>query len=103
MEVMVEDKQAEMIRSYFENAVHYPTLRTVMMVEDVLRDSDKPLKRAEIKRRLKIKIMHQSLNIILAYLLERGMIVNSNEGFVWIYNPGGKFRSYLKRKAVRVR
>ena len=100
MEAM-EQKEATMIRESFENAVHFPTLRTLMLVEDVLKKSGQPLKRADIKRRMKMKIMHQTLNLILAYLLERGMIVNSNDGFVWIHNPD-KIGRLLKR-SVRVR
>jgi len=91
-----------LIREYFESAIHYPTLRTVMEVENVLKKVGKPMKRAEIRRRMKNRVMHQSLNIILAYLLERGMIVSSSEGFVWIYNSGRKFRNFIKKRTVRV-
>ena len=57
--------ESQMIRTYYLNAVHYPTLKTVIAVEDILKKSDGPVTRAEIKRRLKVKIMHQTLNLIL--------------------------------------
>ena len=92
----------KLIREYFDSAIHYPTLKTVMEVESVLKKATRPMKRAEIRRKMKNRIMHQSLNIILAYFLERGMVVNSNEGFVWIYNPSKAFKSYIAKHTVKV-
>lgn len=93
--------EKETIRLYFEKAIHYPTLKTVIEVENVLKDSDMPLTKAGIKRKLKAKIMHQTLNIILAYLMERNMIVYTNEGFAWIYSPGAVGK--LSKTGIRVR
>ena len=95
--------ESQMIRTYYLNAVHFPTLKTVIAIEDILKKSDMPVTRAEIKRRLKVKIMHQTLNLVLAYLLERGMIVNTNEGFVWIYNPNNKHLKNFMKRTVRVK
>jgi hypothetical protein len=95
----VEDN--ENIRMYYEKAVHYPTLKTVMEVENVLKKAEKPLNKMEIKRMLEKKIMHQTLNIILAYLMERNMIIETEEGFVWIYNP--EHIRKMEKKTIRVR
>lgn len=93
--------EKETIRLYFEKAIHYPTLKTVIEVENVLKSAQRPLKKADIKRKLKNKVMHQTLNIILAYLMERNMIVNTNEGFMWIYNP--KIVRKIEKKTIWVR
>ena len=93
---------SKLIREYFDSAIHYPTLKTVMEVENVLKKAAGPMKRAEIRRKMNNRIMHQSLNIILAYFLGKGMIVNSNQGFVWIYNPSKAFKSYIKKNTVKV-
>ncbi len=95
------DGEYKTIRMYFEKAIHYPTLKTVIEVENVLKRSDIPLKKAGIKRNLKNKVMHQTLNIILAYLMERNMIVNTTEGFVWIYSP--KAVKKIEKTTIRVR
>ena len=75
--------------------IHYPTLKTMLMVEKILRDSETMIDREELKRRLPVKIMHQTLNLILSYLEEKGMIVDSHKGILWIYNPSPKLKKAL--------
>ena len=70
--------------------IHYPTLKTVLLVEKILQNAAEPINKSEIKRRLGVKIMHQTLTIILAYLEERGMIIKAKDGYVWTYNPSKK-------------
>lgn len=82
--------------------LHYPNLKTVLMVEEVLKDADTPLSRNEIKRRLPSKVMHQTLNLILNYLGESGKILDGSKGIVWIFNENPEFRRILD-KSVRVR
>ena len=67
--------------------IHYPSLRTMLMVERILKEADTMIDREELKRRLPSQIMHQTLNIILKYLEEKGMIIDSRKGILWIYNP----------------
>ncbi|HLD39399.1 MAG TPA: hypothetical protein VJB05_03745 [archaeon] len=76
--------------------IHYPTLKTVLLVEKTLQNSDKPLNKNQIKDKLGVKIMHQTLTIILTYLEERGMIVRAREGYVWTYNPSKKLLKAIK-------
>ena len=76
--------------------IHYPTLKTVLMVEKVLQKAVKPLNKSDIKRKLTVKIMHQTLNIILTYLEERGMIIKAKDGYVWTYNPSKKLMKAIK-------
>jgi len=82
--------------------IHYPNLKTVLMVEDLLKKSDGPITRAEIKRKLPVEIMHQTLNVVLRYLEEKGMIYDGRKGITWLYNPDPKFQEML-RKSVKVR
>jgi len=77
--------------------IHYPNLRTVLMVEKVLQSAELAIDREEIKRRLPVKIMHQTLNIILKYLEDKGMIVDSHKGIIWIYNPSPKLRKLIAK------
>ena len=76
--------------------IHYPSLRTMLMVEKVLRKADMTIDREELKRRLPSMIMHQTLNVILNYLEERGMIIDSHKGILWIYNPSPKLRKAIE-------
>ncbi len=79
-----------------KDIIHYPSLRTMLMVENVLKKADTVIDREELKRRLPVKIMHQTLNLILIYLEEKGMILDSHKGILWIYNPSSKLRKAIE-------
>ena len=79
----------------YKKAIHYPTLKTMLMIEKILKNTQITIEREELKRRLPVKIMHQTLNIILAYLEEKGMILDSRKGILWIYNPSQKLRKAI--------
>ncbi len=79
-----------------QEIIHYPSLRTMLMVEKILREADTMIDREELKRRLPSKIMHQTLNLILKYLEEKGMIIDSHKGILWIYNPSSKLRKAIE-------
>ena len=81
--------------------LHYPNLKTVLMVEEVIREADAPLSRNEIKRRLPTKVMHQTLNLILKYLEESGKIMDGSKGIVWVFNEDPRFKKILD-ESVRV-
>lgn len=72
------------------NVLHYPSLKTVLMVEDVLKKSNLAISRENLKDKLKKKVMHQTLNVILKYLEDSGKIIDGRKGIVWIYNPSSK-------------
>ncbi|MEK6889401.1 MAG: hypothetical protein AABW80_04835 [Nanoarchaeota archaeon] len=77
--------------------IHYPNLKTVLMVEKVLKKAEMCIDREEIKRRLPVKIMHQTLNVILKYLEDKGLIVDSHKGVLWVYNPSKKLRDAIAK------
>ena len=79
------------------NAIHYPNLKTMLIVEKTLRSADEMINREELKRRLPVGVMHQTLNFILKYLEERGMIVDTRKGILWIYNPSPKLKKAIER------
>ena len=66
---------------------HSPTLNTVLMVEQTLRDSKEVIKISELKRRLPRKVMHATLLEILNYLQESSKILITTKGVVWTYTP----------------
>ncbi len=79
-----------------KTVIHHPNLKTVLMIEKTLRDAETLISREELKRRLPVKIMHQTLNLILEYLEERGMIIDSHKGILWIYNPSPKLKKAIE-------
>lgn len=55
------------------------------MVETALKQSQKNITREQLKRMLKVKIMHQTLNLILSYLEEKNLIIDSHKGISWVH------------------
>lgn len=78
------------------DVIHYPSLKTVLMVEDTLKKANKLLTREELKKKLPKKIMHQTLNVILEYLRDGGKILDGRKGILWIYNPSPKLEKAIK-------
>ncbi len=76
--------------------LHYPTLKTVLMVEDALKRTDLPIKREELKKRLKKQMMHQTLNMVIEYLENKNMIIDSHKGIIWIHNPSKKLKKIVE-------
>ena len=76
--------------------IHYPSLKTVLMVEEVLKKANHPLTREQLKQKLKTEVMHKTLNVILNYLEESGKIIDGRKGIVWIYNPSEKMKKAIE-------
>lgn len=79
-----------------QEIIHYPNLKTVLMVERVLKTANNLITRQEIKKRLPNKIMHQTLNVILKYLEDSGKILDGRKGILWIHNPSPKLDKAIK-------
>ena len=59
----------ETISNYEQSLEHSPTLNTVLMVEEVLKNMEESvITIAELKRKLPKQINHNTLKIILEYL-----------------------------------
>ncbi|MBU0981044.1 MAG: hypothetical protein KJ709_09705 [Nanoarchaeota archaeon] len=75
---------------------HSPTLNTVLMVEETIKNMDDSVFTiAELKRRLPKQINHYLLKIILEYLEESNKIVVSMKGITWIHNPNPNLRKAI--------
>jgi len=80
-----------------QTILHYPNLKTVLMVENVLKEAETTLTREEIKKRLPAQVMHQTLNVILGYLERRGLIIDGHKGVLWAHNDSPKLREAIRR------
>lgn len=77
--------------------LHYPNLKTVLMVETVLKEAELVISREELKKRLPTQIMHQTLNVVLEYLEERGLIIDGHKGILWTHNDNPKLQEAISR------
>ena len=67
---------------------HSPTLNTVFMVEETLKNMDESvISVAELKRKLPKQINHNTLKVILEYLELSNKILVTMRGITWIHNP----------------
>ena len=69
----------------------------MLMVEKVLKEAETTLTREEIKEKLPTKIMHQTLNVILNYLEQRGLIIDGHKGVLWTHNDSPKLREAISQ------
>ena len=79
-----------MARQAKGEVVHYPTLKTVMAIEEVVKNADTAVSRNQILARMQQKTMRSTLNFALDYLEKRGMVLETKNGFVWTFNPSGR-------------
>ena len=76
---------------------HWPTLNTVIMVENILRKiNGSVISIAELKRKLPRQVNHNTLMLILQYLEESNKIFVSLRGITWIHNSNQKFKEAIK-------
>ncbi len=76
---------------------HSPTLNTVLMVEEVLKEAGEVMTIAELKRRLPRKVMHQTLTKILDYLQYSGKIVIGTKGVLWVYTESKELKEFIRK------
>ena len=75
---------------------HSPTLNTIFMVEDVIKNSDESVVSvAYIKKNLPRKVNHNTLMQILEYLEESNKIAVSLKGITWIHNNNPNLRKAI--------
>ncbi|HIH50591.1 MAG: hypothetical protein ABSE71_03780 [Candidatus Micrarchaeaceae archaeon] len=67
--------------------VHYPTLKTILAIEEVVKKANNPLSRNQILAKLPTKVMRSTLNFALDYMEKRGMVLETKKGFIWTFNP----------------
>jgi len=77
---------------------HAPTLNTVLMVEDTLKNMEESIITvAELKRKLPRQVNHNTLMIILEYLEESNKIAVSIKGITWIHNSNPDLRKAIAK------
>ena len=70
-----------------------PTLNTVIMVEEVIKNSKNSIITIpEIKRNLPKQVNHYTLMTILEYLEKSNKIVVTLKGITWIHNTNANLR-----------
>lgn len=78
-----------MVKKEVSKNTHWPTLNTVIMVEDTLKKSkEEVVSVAELKRKLPRKVNHITLMIILDYLETSKKIEVKLKGISWRKNLG---------------
>lgn len=80
-----------------QEILHYPNLKTMLMVEKVLKEADLVMTREELKNQLPTQIMHQTLNVILQYLEEKGLILDGHKGILWTHNDNPKLKEAISQ------
>ncbi len=79
-----------------QKMVHSPTLNTVIMVENVLKEmKESVIPIPELKKRLPKQVNHNTLKTILEYLEESNKIAVTMKGISWIHNPNVRLRKAI--------
>ncbi|MDD9953327.1 MAG: hypothetical protein OXR66_03255 [Candidatus Woesearchaeota archaeon] len=72
-----------------------PTLRTLIMVEDTLKNADDSVVTvAQLKKLLPKQVHHTALMEILEYLEEKNIIVTGVKGITWLTPMTKEFREH---------
>ncbi len=81
-----------------EKPAHWPTLNTVIMVEETIKNSENSvLSVAELKRKLPRQVNHNTLILILEYLEKSGKIAVGLKGITWVYTDSRLLRNLIKK------
>ena len=82
---------------YASKVEHSPTLDTVQMVEETIRNAKEVITVAELKRRIPRQVNHNTLKVIFRYLQESGKVEFTPDGVVWIFMPKEDIRAILSK------
>ena len=81
-----------------EKPTHWPTLNTVIMVENTLKKiSESIISVAELKRNLPRQVNHNTLMLILHYLEQSNKIFTSLKGMTWIHNSNPNLKKAISQ------
>ena len=84
-------------------SAHSPTLDTIRMAEDFIREHSGEYRRRALWERLPRKVMYQTFKTIVEYLLEsRKIAVDAHGRVCWIHDPE-LVRGYQAREDLRIR
>ena len=91
-------------KSYFElnNIARSPTLQTVLMVENFIKENNSEFKKTELFRNLPKKVMWQTFQVIMEYLEDINKIIFEKDGtIVYIWNPE-LYEKIKNRPAIKI-
>ena len=75
---------------------HSPTLNTVLMVEETLKNTNESvITIAKLKKILPKQVNHNTLKIILLYLEYSNKIAVTLKGITWIHNTNPRLRKAI--------
>ncbi len=90
-----------MQKAIYQKLEHSPTLNTVIMVENTLKNSDESVMTiAELKRKLPKQVNHNMLKVILEYLEQSCKIAVSLKGITWADNNSQKMKTALQKSSA---
>lgn len=79
-----------------QKPAHWPTLNTVIMVEETLKNmNESVITIAELKRRLPRQVNHNTLILILRYLERSNKIAVTLRGITWIHNTNSNLKKAI--------
>jgi len=82
--------------------LHSPTLESVLMVEKVAKEYSGELGKYQLWKKLPRKMMYQTFQSILDYLVESNKIIIDKDGkVIWIWDPEGVRKILQKNLIVR--
>ncbi|MGM5485310.1 MAG: hypothetical protein ACQEP1_05570 [Nanobdellota archaeon] len=85
-----------------KSILRFPRLDTVLMVEDHIREHDGEFRKRKLWGSLPKKMMYQTFNVIIEYLIYSGKVSIDSEGKVgWIYYPEMAKRYYDDKELGR--
>lgn len=85
-----------------ENILRYPRLDTVLMVEEFIKNNDGEYKKRKLWESLPKKMMYQTFQVIISYLLYSKRVSIDAEGKIgWIYYPEIAKKYYNKKNLCR--
>ena len=80
--------------------MHYPRLDTVLMIEEAIKTAKEYPSKRQLWLSLKKKVMYQTFNIVIDYLVESNKVVIDKEGkVIWIWDPEG-VKKYMKEGVI---
>jgi len=82
---------------FVDRAIHSPTLNTVMMVEETLKNYGNVISVAELKRKIPKKVMHQTIIQVLDYLQMSGKIIIGTKGVLWVFSERKELDELIKK------
>jgi hypothetical protein len=84
------------MKQQMQKLEHAPTLNTILMVEETLKNMEGSVMTiAELKRKLPKQINHNTLKAILEYLENSNKIAVSIKGITWIKNDNPNLRRLI--------